>query len=56
MKDVLTFGSPTGAPLETMFELVNKYGVLVKKGEGSKVDFSGLEKGEYWVSYDNKVE
>jgi hypothetical protein len=56
VKDQLTFGSPTGASLETMYELVNKFGVLVKKGIGTKVDFSGLDKGEYWISYDNKVE
>ncbi|MFT6717415.1 MAG: hypothetical protein ACJA0Q_002070 [Saprospiraceae bacterium] len=56
IKNTLTFGSPTGAILETMYELVNKFGVLVKKGVGSTVDFTGLDKGEYWISYDNKVE
>jgi len=56
VKNTLTFGSPTGTSLETMYELVNKFGVLVKRGVGSKVDFTGLEKGEYWISYDNKVE
>jgi hypothetical protein len=44
IKDVLTFGSPTGEALETMYELVNRFGSLVKKGFGSKVDCAGLEK------------
>jgi hypothetical protein len=56
IKNELTFGSPTGESLETMYELVNKFGVLVKKGLGTKIDFTGLDKGEYWISYDNKVE
>jgi hypothetical protein len=56
VKKQLTFGSKTGAELNTMYELVNKFGVLVKKGKGSKVDFTGLEKGEYWISFDNKQE
>jgi hypothetical protein len=56
VKDTLTFGSPTGTPLETMYELVNRFGVLVKRGVGVKIDCVGLEKGEYWINYDNKVE
>lgn len=56
IKNELTFGSPTGGELETMYELVNSFGVLVKKGTGSKIDLSKLKKGEYWLSYDNKME
>jgi len=56
IKDVLTFGSPTGGSLVTMYELVNRFGVLVKKGTGSEVDFTGLDKGQYWINYDKKTE
>lgn len=56
IKAQLNFGVAGGGEASTMYELVNKYGQLVKKGVGSSIDFSSLEKGEYWVSYDNKVE
>lgn len=52
----VTFGTPTGGALETMYEVVNAFGVLIKKGVGKKIDFTTLDKGEYWISYDNKVE
>ena len=39
-----------------MYEVVNAFGVLIKKGVGKKIEFTTLDKGEYWISYDNKVE
>lgn len=56
IKDAITFGTPDGASAATMYEIVNSYGVLVKKGVGSSVDVSSMPEGDYWISYDNKVE
>jgi hypothetical protein len=39
---------------ETMYEIFDSYGVVVKKGYGSKVDVSSLKKGEYYINYDSK--
>lgn len=55
VKTSVDFGTPTGASTETMYEVVNQFGILVKKGYGNKVDVTELEKGQYWLSYDNKV-
>lgn len=41
---------------ETMYEIYNSDGELLKSGVDSDVDLSGLEQGEYWVNYDNKTE
>lgn len=41
---------------ETYFELINLFGVVVKRGKGTSIDCSALGKGEYWVSYDNQTE
>jgi hypothetical protein len=40
---------------ETMFEIFDKYGNLVKKGVGAQVDCSKLEQGIYQINYDNKM-
>ena len=56
VESTISFGTPEGGSAETMYEIVNSYGVLVKKGVGSSVDVSGLAEGDYWISYDNKVE
>jgi hypothetical protein len=42
-------------PVETMYEIYDQYGNIVKKGFGSKVDVSNLPKGGYFLNYDNKM-
>lgn len=41
---------------ETMFEIYDSYGNLVKKGFDKQVDVTGLTKGVYYLSYDNKMD
>ncbi len=41
--------------LETMYEIYDQYGNIVKKGFGSKVDVSNLPKGGYFLNFDNKM-
>jgi hypothetical protein len=38
---------------ETMYEIFDQYGNLVKKGFGSSIDCKGLPKGGYYLNYDN---
>jgi hypothetical protein len=42
-------------PVETMYEIYDQYGNIVKKGYGSKVDVSNLPKGGYYLNFDNKM-
>ena len=44
-----------GMPTETMFEIYDQYGNIVKRGFGSKIDCSNLTKGGYFLNYDNKM-
>lgn len=41
--------------IETMYEIYDQYGNIVKKGFGSKLDVSNLPKGAYFLNYDNKM-
>ena len=41
---------------ETMFEIYNSYGNIVKKGYADKIDVSNLKKGIYYLNYDNKTD
>lgn len=41
---------------ETMYEIFDKYGNIVKKGFGSNVDINALPKGEYYLNYDDKID
>jgi hypothetical protein len=41
---------------ETMYEVYDYYGNLVSKGIATKVDISGLNKGDYFLNYDTKTE
>jgi len=41
---------------ETLYEVYDRYGSIVKKGYGGSADVANLEKGKYYVSYDNKTE
>ena len=50
----LSFSTVDGTETETMYEIFNGFGSLVKKGYGAKVDLSGLDKGVYYVNYDAK--
>lgn len=47
-KDVINFSGG-----ETMYELYDRFGTIVKRGFGSSVKVDNLEKGTYYVSYDN---
>ena len=42
-------------PRETMYEIYDQYGNVVKRGYGSTVDASNLAKGGYFLNYDNKM-
>ena len=42
-------------PIETMYEIYDQYGNVVKRGFGSSVDASNLAKGGYFLNYDNKM-
>lgn len=42
-------------PTETMYEIYDQYGNVVKRGFGSKVDATNLTKGGYFINYDNKM-
>lgn len=41
---------------ETMYEIYNYYGNLIKKGVGSKIDISDLKKGDYFINFDNTMD
>ena len=40
---------------ETMYEIYDQYGNVVKRGFGSNIDCSNLPKGGYFLNYDNKM-
>ncbi len=42
-------------PKETMYEIYDQYGNVVKRGFGATVDASNLAKGGYFLNYDNKM-
>jgi len=42
-------------PTETMYEIYDQYGNVVKRGYGSTIDASNLTKGGYFLNYDNKM-
>ena len=42
-------------PIETMFEIYDQFGNIVKRGFASTVDASNLTKGAYYLNYDNKM-
>lgn len=47
--DVITFSTPT------MYEIYDQYGGIVFKGFGETVKVGGLEKGKYYLNYDNTL-
>ena len=38
---------------ETLWEIIDQYGNIVKKGRGTNIDVAGLAKGSYFLNYDN---
>ena len=40
---------------ETSFEVYDQYGQIVKKGYGKQISIENLEKGEYYLCYDNAL-
>ncbi len=43
------------SPKETLFEIYDQYGNIVKRGYASIIDASNLPKGAYYLNYDNKM-
>ena len=41
---------------ETMYEIYDSYGNLVKKGAGNNAEVAGLKKGIYYLNFDNKTD
>lgn len=40
---------------ETMFELYDQDGNIVRKGTGKSIDMKGLKRGHYYINYDNEM-
>jgi hypothetical protein len=40
----------------TMYEIYDQFGTIVKRGYGQTADITTLEKGTYYISFDNKTE
>ena len=47
--------SSGNTPVETMFEIYDQFGNIVKRGFAKNVDVSNLPKGAYYLNYDNKM-
>ena len=41
---------------ETLYEVYDVYGNIVKRGYDSKIDATNLKKGDYYLSFDNKTD
>nr|WP_321450242.1 hypothetical protein [uncultured Carboxylicivirga sp.] len=50
VEDVLTFSAPT------LYEIYDEYGGIVFKGYSDEVKVASLEKGKYYINFDNKME
>ncbi len=48
--DVITFSA------QTMYEIYDEFGGIVFKGYGNTIKVNGLQKGKYYLNYDNKME
>ena len=40
---------------ETMYEIYDAYGNIVKKGFGSKLDVTNLKRGTYYINFDKEM-
>ncbi len=56
VSDEITFYDIDKSIVTTRYEVYDAYGNIVKKGFGEKVDLNNLEKGAYYLNYDNKNE
>jgi len=56
VSDEITFYDSDSKVVKTRFEVYDAYGNIVKKGFGDKVDLTNLEKGAYYLNFDNKNE
>ncbi|MCX6182927.1 MAG: hypothetical protein NT150_13470 [Bacteroidetes bacterium] len=62
MKDntekTIIFKSASGQPAETMYEIFDGFGNVVKKGFGSSVDISSLQGGKktYYINFDKETQ
>jgi hypothetical protein len=56
VSDEITFYDSDNKVVKTRFEVYDAYGNIVKKGFGDKVDLKNLEKGAYYLNFDNKNE
>ncbi len=50
----ITF-SADKTPIETMYEIFDQFGNIVKRGYSSIIDAANLPKGAYYLNYDNKM-
>ena len=48
-------GAALSFSYETGFEVYDSYGLVVKKGFGKEVRIDNLEKGKYYLCYDNQI-
>lgn len=58
VRDELKFvaGAEGGNEAETMYEIYDSYGNIVKKGFGATVDCKNLKGGVYYLNYDNSTD
>lgn len=49
VKDIINFSA------ETMYEIYDAYGNIVKKGFGAKIDVTNLKRGTYYINYDKEM-
>lgn len=52
----IIFKDANGNVCSSLYEVTDQFGNLVKKGKGKEIDISKMNKGVYYISYDNKVE
>ena len=59
-KEIMIVNPKTTKILEftdnTMFEIVDSKGKVMKTGKGKDVNIEAFPKGDYWINYDNKTE
>ena len=41
---------------DTSYEIYDEYGGIVFKGYGKQVNIGGLEKGKYYINFDNQMD
>lgn len=56
VKSEIQFISSEGVLHETLYEIFDAYGNIVKRGAGKKVNCSNLKRGIYYINFDNNKE